>query len=155
MRWRPVVAVLLFVAAWDVIGLLCGDALYLSPSYDVLRQAAGVFSFAGHTPGMRLYGAGLAVIGAGLTYALLLQRRRNGSMSSVLSFALSGLAAWWVAWCFGITMAFIRTGEVYAWGSLGKLLGISAIAVLAARVPPPAAARVTRSPAHARAGARG
>jgi hypothetical protein len=136
IRWRPVVIVLIFVAAWDVLGLMFGDALYLSPSYDVLREIADAFSFAGRTPGMRLYGFGLAIIGAFLTYAFLAQRRRNGSMSRMLSFTLSSLAAWWVAWCFGIVLAFLDSQQVHAWGSLGKLLGISAIAVLAARVPP-------------------
>lgn len=137
ISWRPVVIVLLFVAAWDVIGLAFGDSLYLSPSYDVLREVAGSFSFAGHTPGMRFYALGLAIISAALTYAMLAQRRRRGAMTRLLSFALSGLAAWWVAWCLGIAMAFIRAEQVNAWGGLGKLLGISAIAVLAARVPPP------------------
>lgn len=137
IRWRPVVIILLCVAAWDVCGLTLGDAVYQSRSYDVLRSIAGSFSFAGYTPGMRLYAIGLGIIGACLTYALLAQRRRNGSMSRLLSFALSSLAAWWVCWCAGIALAFARSGEVYAWGSLGKLLGIAAIAVVAARVPPP------------------
>jgi hypothetical protein len=146
IRWRPVVMVLIFVAGWDVVGLMFGDALYLSPSYDVLREIASAFSFAGHTPGMRLYGFGLAVIGACLTYAFLAQRRRNGSVSRLLSFTLSSLASWWVAWCFGIVLAFLDTDQVHAWGSLGKLLGISAIAVLAARVPPPPLKRPAPEP---------
>lgn len=146
IRWRPVVIILLFVAGWDVCGLLVGDGLYLSPSYDVLREVAALISVAGYVPGMRLYGAGLAVIGAALTYGLLAQRRRAGSMSRMLSFTLSCLAAWWVVWCSGIALAFLENGQVHAWGSLGKLLGISAIAIIAARVPPPASGQPAPPP---------
>ncbi len=145
IRWRPVVVILLCVAAWDVCGLMFGDMVYQSASYNVLRGIADTVEIGGHSPGMRLYGVGLAIIGACLTYALLAQRRRDGTTSRILSFTLSCLAAWWVAWCFGIAMAYIKSGEVYAWGGLGKLIGISAIAVIAARVPPPALRSATAS----------
>jgi hypothetical protein len=135
--WRPVVAVLLFVAAWDTIGLLVGDRFYASPSYDVLRDIGTGVSFLGWSPGIRLYGILLLVAATVLTWLLLAQRRRDGSLSRLLSFALSSLAAYWVTWCAGITASFLYHGQIYAWGSLGKLLGVAAIAVIAAKVPPP------------------
>lgn len=137
IRWRPVVGVLLFVAAWDMIGLLVGDRFYSSPSYDVLRDIGSAVELAGWSPGIRLYGITLMVAGAVLTWAMLANRRRNGTVSRLLSFALSSLASYWVMWCVGIGVSFFQNGQIYAWGSLGKLLGVAAIAVLAARVPPP------------------
>lgn len=137
IRWRPVVAILLGVAAWDVVGLAVGDRLYASPGYDALRGFAQVFHIGVFAPGMRLYAVGLVVLVVPLTYALLAQQRRNGTTSRLLSFTLSGLAGWWAAWCVGIAMSYLEHGQVYAWGGLGKLLGVSAVAILAARVPPP------------------
>jgi hypothetical protein len=130
--------VLVLVAAWDVIGLMFGDRLYASPSYDLLRSMAQQVQVAGFVPGMRIYGAGLAVIGAVLTWTLLRQKV-SGEVSWRLRLALSGLAAWWASWCVGIALSFFANGEVHAWGALGKLLGIAAVAVIAARVPPPSA----------------
>lgn len=137
IRWRPIVVVLVLVAVWDTVGLMFGDVFYQSRSYDVLREFAEMFSFAGHTPGMRIYAYGLAALVVPLTWALLTQRRRNGRTSRMLAFTLSGLAGWWAAWLAAIALTYIEQGTVYAWGSLGKLAGISAVAIIAARVPPP------------------
>lgn len=137
IRWRPIVVVLVAVALWDTIGLMFGDLFYRSRSYDVLRDFAELFTFGGHVPGMRIYAYGLAALLVPLVYALLTQRRRNGRTSRLLAITLSGLAGWWAAWLAAIALAYVEQGTVYAWGSLGKLAGISAVAILAARVPPP------------------
>lgn len=137
IRWRPVVAVLLFMSGWDTIGLLLGERVYASPSYDVLRDAVAGVTFAGVTLGLRVYGITLLIITGVVTWALLAQRYQHGRMSRSLRLGLSCLAAYWVSWCFGIVMTYLLHAQVYAWGAIGKLVGIAAIAVLAARVPPP------------------
>lgn len=139
IRWRAIVSLLLFVTAWDTLGLLIGERFYASPSYEVLRDVADLVTIGGHTLGMRLYGVLLGAIGAGVTWALMAQRRRDGRTSRLLSLGLSMLAAWWVMWTFGIVAAFIANGEIYAWGGIGKLLAISRLAIIVARVPPPLA----------------
>lgn len=140
LRWRPVVAVLLFMACWDTAGLLVGgEGFYTSPSYEVLRDVAGDVSVGGMTLGFRVYGVALLLITGVVAWTLLAQRHRGGTVSKSLRFGLSCMAAYWVAWCFGVCMAFVVHGEIYAWGSIGKLVGTAAIAVLAARVPPPKA----------------
>jgi hypothetical protein len=142
IRWRPVVAVLIFMAAWDTIGLLGGgEAVYASPSYDVIRTLTKDISVGGHTVGVRAYGMTLLVITGVVAWTLLASRYHDGRVSKSLRLGLSALAAYWVAWCFGVCMTFVLHGQIYAWGSVSKLVGTAAIAVLAARVPPPVADR--------------
>jgi len=144
IRWRPVVAVLIFMAAWDTAGLLVGgDNFYISPSYDFLRDLVDDITVGGLTLGVRVYGITLLVITAAVTWSLLASRYRDGRVSMSLRLGLSCMAAYWVAWCFGVCMTFVLHGQIYAWGSIGKLVGTAAITVLAARVPPPRAERRT------------
>jgi hypothetical protein len=137
IRWRPIVAVLIFMSGWDTIGLLVGERMYTGPSYDLLREFTDEVSVAGITLGVRVYGLLLLAITGLVTWALLAHRYRHGRMSGPLRLGLSALAAYWVSWCAGLTLTFIAHGQIYAWGAIGKLVGIAAIAVLAARVPPP------------------
>jgi hypothetical protein len=137
IRWRPIVAALLFMSAWDTVGLLIGERMYASPGYDLLRDLADDVSVAGITLGVRVYGLLLLAITGLVTWALLAHRYRNGRMSKPLRLGLSALAAYWVSWCAGLALTFVAHGQIYAWGAIGKLVGIAAIAVLAARVPPP------------------
>ena len=147
IRWRPIVVVLAAVATWDTIGLAFGDVFYQSRSYDRIREVAELFSFGGHFPGMRIYAFGLGALLVPMVYALLAQRRRNGRTSRLLAWTLSGLAGWWAAWLAAIAFTYVEQGTVYAWGSLGKLAGISAIAIIAARVPPPPSPAAPPAPA--------
>ncbi|WP_092550861.1 hypothetical protein [Actinoplanes derwentensis] len=137
IRWRPIVAVLLFMSGWDTVGLLIGEQMFAGPSYDLLRDLVDEVTVAGITLGVRVYGLLLLAITGLVTWALLAHRYRHGSMSRPLRLGLSALAAYWVSWCAGLAMTFIAHGQIYAWGAIGKLVGIAAIAVLAARVPPP------------------
>ncbi|MGK5677529.1 hypothetical protein [Actinoplanes sp. URMC 104] len=127
------------MSGWDTIGLLFGERVYMSPSYDVLREVASGFKIGGFSIGIRVYGGILLVITSVVAWALLHQRYRDGRMTRRLRLGLSALAGYWVAWCFGVVMTFVVNAQVYSWGAIGKLVGIAAIAVLAARVPPPKA----------------
>jgi hypothetical protein len=141
LSWRPVVTILLLMSIWDTVGLLFGgNSFYGSPSYSVLRDIGNQVRLGGDPLGVRVYGITLMVISGVVAWALLAQRHHDGRVSKALRLALSALAAYWVAWCFGVLMSFVTSGEVHAWGAIGKLAGIAAIAVLAARVPPPRAA---------------
>lgn len=152
IRWRPVVAVLLLMACWDTVALLTGATSFtLRPGHDVLRDAVALRSIVG--------GLVLLAISATAAGALMAQRHRGGRVSHVLRLGLSCLAAYWVTWCFGVCLAFVAYGESHAWGAVGRLVGTAAIAVLAARVPPPTAAhrtgKVNRAVGRARLAATG
>lgn len=129
--WRPLVYILTGIAAWDAIGLLGGDRFYASPSYDWLRAVAPPWL------GMRAYALLVAPLFLGLALSLYRWERR-GRGTRALAWMLSSAAAWWVCWTIGIGLSFAGSGQIYAWGSLGKLIGVAAIAYVTARVPPPA-----------------
>lgn len=130
VSWRLLVLTMLtLVAGWDAIGLLIGDAVYASPSFDVLRAL---------TPwGMRAYGPGLLVL-LGLTvYALGRHSGGNGLRGYVLlRVCLAVLAAWYCLWAVGIVGAWWVHWSILAWGAPGKLAAISVVLLILARTTP-------------------
>lgn len=130
VSWRLLVLTMLtLVAGWDAVGLLIGDAVYASPSYDVLRAL---------TPwGMRAYGPALMAL-LGLTvYALGRYSAGTGLRGyMLLRVCLSALAAWYWLWAAGIIGAWWVHGSILAWGAPGKLAAISVVLLILARTTP-------------------
>lgn len=136
VTWRLLVlTILTFFAGWDAVGLLIGDVVYASPSFDVLRHL---------TPwGMRVYGPALLALTALTLYAL---GRYNGGDGlhgyKLLRICLSLLAAWYVLWAVGQLGAWWLHWQILAWGGPGKLFGIAVVLLILARKTP--TERVTR-----------
>lgn len=125
ISWQLVVVGLLVVAAWDVLGLLVGDTVYRSPSYDVLRLPVG---------GIRPWGAALALLCLGVVVELRLFTL--GGPGQRLRWALAGLSVWWLVWAAGIALSWAYHQQIYAWGALPKLILLSVLAMACARAVP-------------------
>lgn len=125
ISWQLVVVGLLAVAAWDVLGLLIGDGVYQSPSYDVLRSPVG---------GMRSWGVALALLCVGALVELRLFTA--GGSGRRLRWVLAGLSVWWLVWAAGIVLAWVYHRQIYAWGALPKLVLLSVLAMACARAVP-------------------
>lgn len=127
ISWRAGIVLLLTKVASDVGGLLAGgDRAYTGPSYDLLREIPG---------GMRVYGVLLVLLFAATVWALV---RRPSPAERMLRACLALLAGWYVGWLLAIVGAWVRAWSVASWGTVGGLVVIAALAVLVARVVPPA-----------------
>lgn len=127
--WRLILlSTLILAPAWDAAGLLVGDMVYGSPSYDVLRSL---------TPwGMRGYGPALALL-AGLTLFALGRHSAGGGLRGykLLRTCLSLLAAWYALWATGLVGAWWVHWEILSWG-VGKVGLVSVIFMILARRTP-------------------
>lgn len=127
--WRLfLLATVALAPAWDALGLLVGDSVYVSPSYDVLRHL---------TPwGMRAYGPTLTLLVALTVYAYGRHSGDDGVRGyRLLRSCLSMLAAWYALWTVGIVGAFWTHGQILTW-DVGKLLLVAVFFVILARTTP-------------------
>lgn len=128
--WRLfVLATLAFAPAWDALGLLLGgDAVYVSPSYDVLRSL---------TPwGMHAYGPVLTVQLIATVYAYGRYSAGSGIRGyTLLRVCLSLLAGWYVLWTVGLLGAWWVHWQILSWG-VGKVALVAAFFLILARTTP-------------------
>lgn len=127
--WRLLVLFTLALApGWDALGLLVGDTVYGSPSYDVLRHM---------TPwGMRAYGPALVVLTVTTVYAYGRYSAGDGLRGyKLLRVCLSLLAAWYVLWTIGLVGSWVVHHQILSWG-VGKVaLPAVTLFILARRTP--------------------
>jgi len=123
ISWRATVALLIGVAGWDAAGLLIGDSVYRSHSYDVLR---------GLPPGgMRGWGVALAALF--IVLAASLWWHTYTGRTGPVRWALTGLTVWWAAWTAGLLSAWLIHRTIYAWSLPPKVATCAVLAYLAAR----------------------
>lgn len=115
-----------------------GDMFYAGPSYTVLRALAERFG------GMRAYGVPLGVVCLVLTMATLWSYGRHSDgrdPARVFPVCLSLLATWYAVWTVGICAANVNELLVHhsflSWGSISKLVFVTAVAIRMACLPPP------------------
>lgn len=132
--WRSAVLLVMGKATWDAVGMLVlGNAAFSGVSYQMARQ---------HIPGgMRMVGVPLVVL-AGMSWVALL--RRGSPQERLIRWCLSLLAAWNVGWLATVIGSWVTYQTLPAWPAIGSLTVVSGVAWLAARTPPPRAARPLR-----------
>lgn len=128
VSWYTLVWLLVIFSTVDAVGLLIGDQVYGSRSYDVLRTYPG---------GIRTLG--LLLIGVVLLLVHGLGRGGAWARAGLLS-----LLCWYLVWTGGLIAAWMVAGQVLAWrAAVLNALVATVIVLCVARAPRGEVHRVT------------